>query len=97
MQLRLLAREQQGRSNRHLEGSFSSRSGDGGKGGWREVAIGKSDAASARKHDIAHWMRLGPSAVCQSFHFVFAIELVGIGKVLILTHCQDACAVQNLS
>jgi len=48
VQLRLLAREEQGRPDRHLEGSFSSRPGDGGKGCWREVAIGKPDAASAR-------------------------------------------------
>jgi len=48
VQSRLLAGEEQGRPNWHLKGSFSSRPGDGGKGGRREVTIGKPDAASAR-------------------------------------------------
>lgn len=77
MQLGLLAGEEQGRPDRHLEGSFSSRPGYWGKGCWREVAIGKPDAASARKHNIAHWMRLGPSAVCKSSQHVPAVEIVG--------------------
>ncbi len=91
MQLRLLAGEEQGRPDRHLEGSFSSRPGDGGKGCWREVAIGKPDAASARKHDIAHWARLSPSAVCKSSQYITAIEVVSMCKVFIFMHCQAAC------